>query len=98
MTEEDRNVLTGLQISVGKIETALVGNGTKGLAARMIDTEEWQEKHEDAHTLYVKDQHDYRIKREQKEKDEAKAKSIRAWTFVGSAVLIIVGQFIIGVL
>lgn len=98
MTEDERNALTDLRVSVGRIESALIGNGTKGLGERMGDSEDWQEKHEDSHKAYREDQHAYRIKRELKEKDDAKKKNTKAWAFVGSIVLIIVGQFLVRLL
>ena len=98
MTDVERTLLGELHVSVTRIETALLGNGTKGLAARMSDREDWAVRHEDSHKAYREDQHNYRIKREQKEASDAKKKNIRQWAFVGSVALIIIGQVLIGIL
>ena len=105
MTDDERTVFQELQLGVARIETAIVGNGTKGLAERMSDGEEWHERHEDAHRAYIEDQHAYRIKREekeaaavQKELDGDKKKHIRQWAFVGSVGLVIVGQLVLGLI
>ena len=98
MTEDERTAFQELQLGVARIETALVGNGTKGLASRMTDSEDWQETHEDAHRLHVEDQHAYRLKREEKEAEDAKKKHIRQWAFVGSVGLIIIGQLVLNLI
>ncbi len=98
MTDDERREFTEVKTSLAKIETALCGNGTKGLGERMSDSEGWQEKHEAAHRLYIEDLHDYRLKREQKEADDAKKKTYKALAFVGSITLIIVGQFLISII
>ena len=98
MTEDERTEFKQVQVGLARIETALVGNGTKGLAERMNEGEEWQERHEDAHRLHVEDQHVYRLAREQKEADEAKRKMFKVWAFVGSIALIIISQVVTAVL
>ena len=98
MTEDERTAFQELQLGVARIETAIVGNGTKGLGERMSDGEEWHERHEDAHRAYIEDQHAYRLKREQKEAEDAKGKHIRQWAFVGSLVVVLVGQLVLGLI
>jgi len=98
MTEDERTEFKQVQLGLARIETALTGNGTKGLSERVNDNEEWQEKHEDAHQAHIQDQHEYRLKREQKEADEAKRKMFKVWAFVGSIALIIISQIVMAVI
>ena len=98
MTDDERNAFQKLQLGVARIETAIVGNGTKGLGERMSEGEKWQETHEDAHRAYIEDQHAYRLKREEKEAEDAKKKHIRQWAFVGSVGLIIIGQLVLNLI
>ena len=98
MTQQDRAVLEKLTDRIGAVEggvkeltVAICGNGTKGLSVRMNETEGWQDKHAEAHRLFLEDQHAYRIEREKKEAKKERAKNIRAYSFMGTAGLTLLG-------
>ena len=98
MTAQDRAVLEKLtdrlgavEGGVGDLKVAVCGNGTKGLGERMNETENWQDKHAEAHQLFLEDQHAYRIEREKKEAKKERAKNIRAYSFMGTAGLALLG-------
>ena len=98
MTQQDRAVLEKLTDRIGAVEggvkeltVAICGNGTKGLGERMNETENWQDKHAEAHQLFLEDQHAYRLEREKKEAKRERAKNIRAYSFMGTAGLALLG-------
>ena len=112
MTAQDREVMSKFSGRLEELESetvqrlkgleiAVKGNGTLGLGDRMTASEGWQDKHEEAHRLFVEDNHAYRIEREKKEVTAAnkktkaeRAKNIRAYSFMGSGVLAIVVLFL----
>ena len=94
MTEEERSLMIEISKQVASIETALLGNGTKGLNERVNNTEEWQDKHDDQHRKFTEDQYKYREKREEKELQGEKDKRRRIWAAEGAVVLIVLAEIV----
>jgi len=91
VTQQDRAVLEKLTDRIGAVEggvkeltVAICGNGTKGLSARMNETEGWQDKHEETHVLFLADTHKYRREREEKEAARERAAKARAYGIMAS--------------
>ena len=98
MTQQDRDALGKLTERIANLEIAIKGNGTRGLAERMTDTEIWQKAHEKAHQLFLDDLHKYRGEREKKEaeRDRIEAHRYRArtraiYTFAGTVFVSVGG-------